>query len=157
MPRLTRLAVRLALSNLLAGASLGGALLLDEALGPGSPGWLWRWRPLHVELMLVGWIALLAVGVAHWILPRYVDGRPPRGPAWPPRVAVLGLAAGPWLLGLGAGLQLAPLSTAGRLAELLGALAFAGHTWTRVRAALAAGATTGAARRTARSGPSSEA
>ena len=155
MPRLTRLAVRLALSNLLAGATLGAAMLLDEALGAADWVWLWRWRPMHVELMLVGWVALLAVGVAHWILPRYVDGRPPRGPAWPPRLAVLGLAAGPWLLGLGAGLQLPWLSATGRLAELLGALAFAVHAWPRVRASLAAGAAAEVSRRAARSEPAS--
>ena len=67
MPTLSRVAVRLALVSLVLGAAIGAALLAAPTLGGQPP---WRLLPLHVELLLFGWLVQLTMGVAYWILPR---------------------------------------------------------------------------------------
>lgn len=65
--------VRLALLHLLAGAALGVAILAERTgLGPALAGGA---VAAHVELLLVGWLVQLAMGVASWILPRGLSGR----------------------------------------------------------------------------------
>lgn len=128
MPRLSVWMVRSALLALLAGAALGALLLAV----PGLAG-LARWRPLHAELLLVGWTVQLAFGVAYWILPRFRQGAE-RGRdelAW---AAFLMLNLG-WIL-TGVGRSVAGAESwalAGRAAEGLAALAFAAHAWPRVK------------------------
>lgn len=79
MPRVSAWMVRAALLHLAAGVTVGAALLAGDAVGwAGS-------RPLvlaHRELVTVGWLVQLAVGVGFWILPP-VRGDAIRGrPAW---------------------------------------------------------------------------
>ncbi len=95
---------------------------------------LWRLMPAHGELLLVGWVLQLIMGVAYWILPRF--SRPPaRG-----NVAAVGLAfvllnAGVVLSSLGAALAApAYVVMTGRGGEALAALAFAFNAWPRVKA-----------------------
>jgi heme/copper-type cytochrome/quinol oxidase subunit 1 len=120
--------IRAALLALIAGATLGALMLA----APGTAG-VARWRPLHAELLLVGWTIQLAFGVAYWILPRFRSG-PERGHE------VLGWAAfalvngGVLLVGLGrsaAGGEMWAL--AGRSAEGLAAAAFVAQAWPRVK------------------------
>jgi cbb3-type cytochrome oxidase subunit 1 len=112
------------------GFSLGAVMLAAPGLhlSPMTP----RLRPLHTELLLVGWMVQLAFGIAYWILPRQRGAaRGNERLAW---AALLLLNIGVLTVGLGtmAGLP-AQVITAGRAAELLGALAFAGHAWPRAR------------------------
>jgi hypothetical protein len=129
MPRLTRWSTRAALLYLLAGFSVGALILADKGLRL-NPG-IWRLLPLHIEFLLLGWTAQLALGVAYWILPRIEGGRPREAFAW----AALGLLnLGTAAAGLGA--SLAPAGWAaplGRALELAAAAAFAYHAWPRVR------------------------
>jgi len=82
--------VRAALLWLLAASALGALLLARGALGhPELAGYI----PVHAEMMLVGWMMQLAVGVAHWILPRGRGGAG-RGRGWPIIVVVIALNAG---------------------------------------------------------------
>lgn len=121
MPRLSVWMIRTALLALAAGAALGALLLAD----PGLAGGLARWRPLHGELLLVGWTVQLAFGVAYWILPRFREGRE-RGReelAWAAFV----------LVNLGVLLVGAGQPAAGRSAEAMAAIAFAAHAWPRVK------------------------
>ena len=67
MPRLSRIAIRLALASLLLGAGIGAWQLSAPAFGAPRA---WSLLPVHVELMLFGWLVQLAMGVAYWILPR---------------------------------------------------------------------------------------
>lgn len=134
MPLLSRLAVRASLLYLAAGACVGGVLLVDKgypALVTGA-----GWSGLHREVLLMGWLLQLALGVAYWILPRR-GGRRPR-----PRMAVVGLG----LLNVGiaavaAGELSGPsfLLPLGRGMELVAALLFTLHAWPRIRTTLTEG------------------
>ncbi len=129
MPRLSVWFIRAALLYLLAGFTLGALLLANK--GVDFAPMLWRWRPTHIELLLVGWTLQLAMGVAYWILPRFQQQRGNVRAAW----------AAFWLLNAGvlvAGL-VTPLGgpawqlVLGRLLEVGAAVAFAAHAWPRVK------------------------
>jgi cbb3-type cytochrome oxidase subunit 1 len=128
VPRLSVWMIRTALLALTVGAALGAALLAV----PGIVG-VTRWRPLHAELLLIGWTVQLAFGVAYWILPRFRSGSE-RGHETLGWAAFALVNLGTVLVGLGrsvAGWEMAAL--AGRGAEGLAALAFAAHAWPRVK------------------------
>jgi len=130
MPRLSVYAMRAALIHLALGFTFGGLILANKG-APFYPG-VWVWLPAHVEWLLVGWTAQLALGVAFWILPRYSGGsRGNERLAW----AALGLLnLGVWLIAARGFLGLAgAVFFAGRLAEAAAALLFALHAWGRVR------------------------
>lgn len=121
MPRLAAWLIRCALAHLVAGAGLG-------AVGLAWTGGALPWRPApaaHAALLLVGWSAQFALGVAYWIFPRHPAGRPhgAAAPAW----------AGLALLNAGT-LALAAGAVAGGAAAALGALALGAGLWRRVRA-----------------------
>ena len=120
--------IRAALLALLAGSALGALMLAV----PGRLDVI-RWRPLHAELLLVGWTVQLAFGVAYWILPRFRHG-PERGRdelVWTTFTLV---NLGALLVGLGRSVPgWEPWALTGRSAEGLAALAFAAHAWRRVR------------------------
>ena len=69
MPQLSRWTVRAAYFNLLLGFTLGALILANKGmfLHPA----IWGWLPAHIELLLVGWIVQLVMGVAFWIAPRF--------------------------------------------------------------------------------------
>ncbi len=133
MPRLTVWALRGALASLLVGFSLGMLMLANkgEPFGPGTALSLqvWLLLPAHVELVLVGWLAQLALGMAFWILPRFPGGS--RGNERLAAGAVLLLNLGVWLVAL-QGL-LGALLLAGRVCEALAGGLFALHAWGRIR------------------------
>jgi hypothetical protein len=130
MPRFTRWAVRLALVYLLLGLTFGGLLLSNKGV-PFAPA-LWRLRPAHIEFLVAGWMVQLALGVAHWIVPRFRGGQFGRVElAW---LALGLLNAGVLLVSLGAFTGLptwAPV--AGRSLEGAAALTYVLYIWRRVR------------------------
>lgn len=128
MPPLSVWMIRAALLSLTAGSALGALLL-------AAPGFLSvaRWRPLHAELLLVGWTVQLAFGVAYWILPRYRHG-PERGRDELGWAALVLVNLGVLLVGLGrSGGGAETWALAGRIAEGLATLAFAAQAWPRVK------------------------
>ena len=130
MPRFTRWAARLALIYLVVGFTFGGLLLSNKGVSY-APG-LWRLRPAHIEFLFAGWMVQLALGVAHWIIPRFRGGRFGRVElAW----LALGLLNGGILLvsfGALAGLPTwAPV--VGRAMEGAAALAYLIYLWPRIR------------------------
>jgi hypothetical protein len=132
MPRLSVWMVRTALVHLVAGFALGAVLLASRA-APVAPAFVAHLRPLHIELLLLGWIVNLGFGVGYWILPRRADGAGRTGGA-AVGVAFVLLNAGVLLVGIGQASGapgIAPLL--GRAAEAAAALTFAGHAWSRVR------------------------
>jgi heme/copper-type cytochrome/quinol oxidase subunit 1 len=131
MPRLSCWFIRASLLYLAVGFTFGAALLVHKGI-PLHPSLWWLLAP-HIECMLLGWTVQLAMGVAFWILPRFLQG-PERGNeamAWLAfgllNAGVL-LAAGGWLLGAPPAVPLL-----GRLAEAGAAMAFAVHAWPRIK------------------------
>lgn len=129
MPALSRWFIRLALAYLALGTTIGATILATKAVG----WWLWSWRllPLHMEMLLSGWLLQLAMGVAYWILPRFHQSRGDPRPAWS---ALVLLNVGVILVGATAALGWSPAwIVVGRTAELAAVAAFAVHAWPRVK------------------------
>ncbi|NLX10819.1 MAG: cbb3-type cytochrome c oxidase subunit I [Chloroflexi bacterium] len=131
MPRLSVWMVRTALLYLGVGFTIGGLLLFNKGVYIDAA--IWRLRPVHAEIALIGWTLQLALGVAFWILPRLT--RTERyGRTWLAwsgygllNAGVLLLAAARWNNGP------AELTLAGRVLELLAVAAFAVYLWPRVK------------------------
>ena len=129
MPRLSVWFIRLALLYLLAGFTFGALLLAHK--GVPFESLIWRWRPAHIELLLVGWMLQLAMGVAYWILPRFRQQRGNTRAAW----------AAFWLLNAGVLLVVASVLVPalawpvalGRLLQASAAVAFVANAWPRVK------------------------
>jgi hypothetical protein len=129
VPRLIVWCLRAALLNLGAGFSLGAIMLATPVLH--LPGDMLRFRLLHAELLLIGWMVQLALGVAYWILPRFRVGfnRGRSAPVW---IAMLLLNGGVYAAGIGQAVGMLAMAWAGRVGEGLAALIFATHLWLRV-------------------------
>lgn len=120
------------LAHLHLAVGFGAASVLLAAKGLALPAEVWLLRPIHIEVLLVGYFMQLAMGVAVWILPR--------AGAAPGRL----LYAAAIVLNLGVGVAAAAMVLrqpgmllAARLAVAVSAVAFAVHLWQRVRAARA--------------------
>ena len=74
MPRLTLWFVRASLIYFLLGFTFGALILAQKGISYYPP--LWNLFPMHMEFLLIGWFAQLAMGVAFWILPRFSMGQP---------------------------------------------------------------------------------
>ena len=129
MPRLSIWMVRTALTYLLLGFTIGALLLAHK--GIGLHPLLWRLLPLHIEFLLIGWTLQLAMGVAYWILPRFLSERRRVGLAWLAYLLLnLGLGCMVLSVSLPAWVSLAAI---GRSLEAGAAVAFALHAWPRVK------------------------
>ena len=130
MPRLSRWFVRASLVYLAIGFTLGAILLANKGIDIDPS--IWQVELIHAEILLVGWLIQLALGVAFWILPRYPQGAP-RG-----NESMIWLAFVLFNLGIGgvtasAIFGVPGLALAGRVAETGGVLAFIIGSWRRVR------------------------
>lgn len=131
MPRLSVWLIRTALIYLAVGFTFGALQLFQKGV-PISPA-LWRLLPMHVEFVLIGWTMQLAMGVAFWILPRFMQGKA-RGDESVVWVAYGLLNAGVLTAGVGSVLDApAMVLVVGRASELLSVAAFAIHAWPRVK------------------------
>lgn len=130
MPALSAMAVRLALVHLGLGLTFGFLMLANKGV-PFSTG-MWRLLPAHIELLLVGWTVQLALGVAHWIIPRFSGGA--FGRLWLAKLSLALLNLGVFLVVTSA-IVAGPSSTTlvGRLLEVSSLLTFAIYIWPRVR------------------------
>lgn len=123
--------MRAALIHLAVGMTLGAVLLWHKAYALHPL--VWRLLPMHMELLLVGWVLQLALGVAYWILPRWRTHRGPPQPVWAAWVLLNGgvlLVVAAAVVG---GRVAAPLAVTGRALEVAAAAAFALHAWPRVK------------------------
>jgi len=123
--------VRAALFHLVVGAVMGTLLLATKA-GYDLPALVARAWPLHAEMLLLGWMAQLALGVAFWILPKHATA-PVRGPVTPVLMAAVLLNVGVLAAGLGLVVDHAALATGGRVMELVAVLLFAVNAVPRVK------------------------
>lgn len=121
--------IKLSLVYLLLGISLGTLMLINKA-------WLisyllWFVLPIHIEFLIFGWIVQFTLGVAYWILPRFL-GSKGRGNATLAWLMVLSLNAGIVMVasssyGLGSSFALA-----GRIFEAVAVALFISLHWKRV-------------------------
>ncbi|MEX2478048.1 MAG: hypothetical protein WD357_06400 [Gracilimonas sp.] len=70
MPHISRIMIRLSLVYLLIGVSIGALMLVNKAFLI-SPV-IWFIFPIHIEFLIFGWIIQFTLGVAYWILPRFL-------------------------------------------------------------------------------------
>ena len=131
MPRLSVWMIRSALLQLGIGITLGALMLWNK--GSLIDLRIWLLVSTHLELLIVGWLMQLALGVAFWILPRF-SHEPRYGNV---RLGWLGfglLNVGVLLVILGiwtAGLQ--NLQPIGRLVEVIAAAILVSVLWPRVK------------------------
>jgi len=131
MPTISRWYIRTGLVWLGLGFTAGSLILFHKAW-PLNPG-LWRWLPLHIELVLIGWTINLALGVAYWSFPRFLRGVA-RGAARPVWLSYALLNAGVVVVALGQPLGVpAWLLTAGRAGQLGAAVLAAAALWPRIK------------------------
>lgn len=136
MPTLSRYFIRSSLLCMAIGYTIGGLILAAKA-DAVSPS-VWAWLPMHMALLLGGWLLQLSIGVAYWILPRMSGAeRGRRRWAWAAFVIFqIGVAAN--LLALLA-LWWAPFQPLLAIAVILQSAAvglFAIHAWPRIHAAI---------------------
>lgn len=128
MPRLSLWFVRASLIYLLLGFTFGALILAQKGISYYPP--VWYLFPVHVEFLLIGWLAQLAMGVAFWILPRFSTGQPRGnvGLIWASFALInAGLLIGsaqPWF----------PVATlTARIVEVVAGIIFAIGLWRRVK------------------------
>jgi hypothetical protein len=94
--------------------------------------WVWRLLPVHIDILLFGFVIQLAMGIAYWILPRYRGGS--RGKETVVWSAIVLLNLGIWLISC-VGLFNLPGQwlAVGRLLESAAAALFASQAWGRIR------------------------
>ncbi len=126
----SRILIKSALFYLVIGALMGMLLLLNKAYTI-SPQ-IWSLLPIHIELMIFGWIIQLTLGVAYWILPKYLEGKS-RGAVAPAYVMVGFINAGIlWTVFTELGWLAPEWKLLGRIFELLAVLIFIALHWKRV-------------------------
>lgn len=100
VPKPSRALIKTSFIYFLTGGFIGTLILWAKADVRFT--WAWKLFPVHLDLMLFGWILQFVFGVAYWILPRFIQ-KPVRGPEKPVWI-------GYYLLNLGLALILiAPL------------------------------------------------
>lgn len=121
--------LRLSLGYLLAAMILGAIMLVHKAwpLHPST----WALLPVHIEFALFGWIIQFTMGTAHWILPRYLKGKP-RGSRAGSFLMLAMLNAGILLVAAGSFWSIAAAPPGGRLLELAAVGIFVALHWKRV-------------------------
>jgi len=73
MPLVSRILIKASLIYLLVGLLIGVLMLINKAVFI-SPVF-WFLIPAHIEIMIFGWIIQFTMGVAYWILPRYLKDK----------------------------------------------------------------------------------
>lgn len=135
MPRLSVIMVRAAMLHLAVGFLIGALMLINKALPfqqPGAAGEIWQLKPVHVELLIFGWMMQLAMGVAFWILPRFPTA-PKYGRVWLAMSACVLLNTGVLISSAGLLIGSPVPALIGRVVILLAVLCFVVHIAPRVR------------------------
>ncbi len=130
MPRLSCWFVRLSLVYLALGFTFGAVMLANEGL-VFYPN-LVRLLPVHIEILMMGWVMQLALGVAYWILPRFGKGLP-RGNEKISWLSMILINAGIFMVAVNALLSIPWLVIIARMMEAISILLFLPVAWRRVR------------------------
>jgi len=130
MPNVSVWMLRLSLFYLITGASIGSLLLINKAVLISYK--LWALLPVHIELLIFGWIIQFTLGTAYWILPRFLISKD-RGSELLANFMLLSLNAGILLVILSELFySLSALALPGRILETLAVILFAGLHWKRI-------------------------
>lgn len=129
MPLISRLMIKLSLLYLLTGVSLGTVMLINKAwlISPA----LWFVLPIHIEFMLFGWIIQFTLGMAYWILPRFLETKG-RGNIYLAWAMVILLNSGILSVAFSGYVTVKSLALTGRILEILAVLLFITLHWKRV-------------------------
>lgn len=73
MPFVSRILLKASFVYLITGLFLGVLMLINKAIFI-SPVF-WFLIPAHIEIMIFGWIIQFTLGVAYWILPRFLEDK----------------------------------------------------------------------------------
>lgn len=131
MPALSILIIRTALVYLLAGFTLGGLLLANKAILIHPK--IWQLLPVHIEMLLLGWMVQLVIGVAFWMLPR-LSTAPARGNKRIVQASFLCLNCGILCVCFQSfSGEMLSVGILGRILEFIAILLFAVHAWPRIR------------------------
>lgn len=128
MPRLSIWLVRASLIYLLLGFAFGALILAEKGISYYPP--VWNLFPIHMEFLLIGWFAQLAMGVAFWILPRFSRGQA-RGNVNLVWASFILINAGILMIALQFWFPIATLI--GRAAEVSAGILFGIGSWRRVK------------------------
>lgn len=76
----SRWMIRCALLYLLIGFTIGAIMLISKAYPTYSQ--VWMLLPVHIEMLIFGFIIQFTMGTAYWILPRFLEGEPRGNVFW---------------------------------------------------------------------------
>lgn len=136
MPLLSRRMIHGAFFNLWCGFGIATLLMVWKGKPDLLPAAIGGWLLVHVDLLLVGWMVQLAMGVAYWILPRLPKTVTQRGRYGFALGAAVMLNIGVW------GYSLATIAgwewgqVLGLAAQLVAVCAYAIHIAPRIRSAI---------------------
>lgn len=126
----SRLLIKSSLICFVMGAFLGALLLVNKAFNIESA--VWGLLPVHIELMIFGWIIQFTLGVAYWILPRFLEGEA-RGNSIFAYLMVFAFNAGIWLQIAATLFQIDySLDVAARICQLMAVVLFISLHWKRI-------------------------
>ncbi|HET6528573.1 MAG TPA: hypothetical protein VFG39_07450, partial [Balneolaceae bacterium] len=129
MPVQSRWMVRLSFIYLLTGVTLGAVMLVNKTF-PLHPV-IWLLLPVHIQLLIWGWIIQFTLGTAYWILPRLLEG-PARGNPFLSWGIVLALNTGIPLNLVSIMLEVRLGETIGMLLQVIAVGLFVSLHWKRV-------------------------
>jgi len=129
MPTTSRWMIRCSLLYLLVGFTIGTIMLISKAYPAYSQ--VWMLLPVHIEMLIFGFIIQFTMGTAYWILPRFLEGEPRGNTAWS-KVMVGALNAG-ILINAWSYLNIFPQwgTTVGRSLEIIAVILFIHLHWRR--------------------------
>lgn len=129
MPFVSRLMIKLSLACLMTGLLFGTLLLINKAwlIHPA----MWLLFPAHVELMLFGWIVQFTLGVAYWILPRFLESNG-RGSKFLALLMAISWNVGMWLVIASYYSTTGYMALTGRFLEVLAVILFVVLHWKRI-------------------------
>lgn len=133
MPALSRQMIRGAFLNLWFGFGFATLLIAWKSKPDTFPNEVGGWILAHVDLLLVGWMVQLAMGVAYWIFPRLPETRSERGRYPFAYSAAFFLNLGVWCYTFGVIQAWGWLQVVGLLAQVGAIGAYAYHIAPRVR------------------------
>ncbi len=130
MPGVSRWMIRISLVYFVLSTGVGMVMLINKAY-PIYPE-IWKYLPVHIEMMLFGWIIQFTLGTAYWILPRFLETKGRGNTALGILMPIL-LNTGIWLViasSTAFGLNL--MATIGRIFEMLTVAIFISLHWKRI-------------------------
>ncbi len=130
MPTVSRWMIRISLIYFVLSAAIGMCLLLNKAY-PFYPE-IWKFLPIHIELMIFGWLIQFTLGTAYWILPRFLKNKARGNLGMAITIPIL-LNGGIWLVVLSSSIfNINSLAKIGRILELLSVVVFITLHWKRI-------------------------